>query len=330
MLRFALTLCVPLFLASPLQAQGPRDNTKQDLENQPIALPMPDVIAGIDNAHYNASELIYDFASQLDDFLADEVTGEIENNSSATVRTDFSNPSDDNFSTSSKLKLRLVLPRSKQRVRLLLDIDETENDDPAEALTNDDTDQALSLAFRFIRNATERTRYNIDVGARRFDQRFQTFARLRVSTKFQNDDDWSFQLKNDLRHYYTSGYTNLTSFDFWHPLNEDNSTLFKSSTNFNWERIQSGTEIDQRFGVYKNLQHSSLLALEFLADYNTSPEDDNSQYEGHSVRIRFRKNAFRPWFHYELWPSISWLAENDRELRFGGLVRFEVEFGNDR
>ena len=327
MVRLVLTILVPLLFASNLSAQGPRESTAPDSGNLPKPVPIPDVVASIDNVHSNASELIYDFASQVDNFLGDEIDEEISNNSSATVRMEFSNPSDDDFSTSSKLKLRLVLPRSKQRLRLLLDIDETENENPTEALTEDDTNQAVSLAFRFIRNASENTRFNIDVGARRFDQRLQGFARLRVDTKFQNDEGWSFQLKNDLRHYYISGYTNLTSLNFWRSINNDHSIFFRVSTNFNWERIQSGTQIDQRVGVYKNLRRQSFIALELLGEYNTSPEENESRYDGHTARIRYRKNAFRPWFHYELWPSISWLAENDRELRFGGLVRFEVEFG---
>ena len=292
-----------------------------------LPIPIPDVSARIDSAHSNASNLLHDFASQLDNFFGEEVTDYVDNKTRATVRLDFSDPANDDFSTSAKLKLRLVLPRSKQRIRLLLDVDEKEATDTVESLSDENDDQEYSLAFRFIRNATENTRFNIDLGARRFDQRLQTFARLKVSTSLSREDGWSFKFKNDFRQYYSSGYANRTSLDFWHSLSEDNSMIFRSSTSLNLERIQSGAEIDQRFGVYKDLKYKSLLAFELLAGYNTSPEEGAQRYEGHTARIRYRKNLFRPWFHYEIWPSVSWLTEDDDRPKVGILTRLEVQFG---
>ncbi len=315
-------MLAPVFLSTNLYAQG--------LDQAPVTLPMPipDVSSSIDSAHTSASELLNDFASQIDNFFGEEVAEEIVNTTRATVRLDFTDPANDDFSTTAKVKLRLVLPRSQQRIRLLLDVDEREDDDSVEALADEDLDRAFSFAFRFMKNATENTRFNVDLGARRFDQRFQTFSRLRISTKFQNDDGWSFNFKNDLREYYSSGYANRTSFDFWHRLNNDESMIFRSSTNFNWEKIQRGARVDQSFGIYKRLRHKSVLAFEFLAGYNTTPEENFNHYEGHTARVRFRKNFLRPWFHYELWPSVSWLTEEDSEPKLGGLVRLEVQFGN--
>lgn len=310
-------------LMTNLAAREPREPSS-------FPIPMPDVTASIDNAHTSASELLNDFASQIDNFFGEEITEDIANDTRATIRLDFTDPANEDFSTTAKLKLRLVLPRSQQRIRLLLDVDEREDEDSIESIADEDLDRAFSLAFRFMRNATEKTRFNVDLGARRFDQRFQTFARLRISTKFDRPDGWSFNFKNDLREYYTSGYTNRTSLDFWHGLSDDNSMIFRSSTSFNWEKIQNGAQVDKSFGVYKKLQRKSLLAFEVLAGYNTSPEAGARHYEGHTARIRYRQNFLRPWFHYELQPSISWLTSEDSEPRLGGLVRLEVQFGKYR
>lgn len=284
----------------------------------------------IDNAHKSASELLNEFASQIDNYFGEEVTTDVVNDTHATVRMDFSDQGDGEFKSTAKLKLRLVLPRSQQRMRLLLDVDEKEDDDDTptvESLAEDDTNRAFSFAFRFMREISDKTRYNVDLGARRFDQRFQTFARLRVSSKNEKPEGWSFKLNNDLRQYYSSGYANRTSFDFWHSINNDQDTIFRSSTSFNWQKVQSGARIDQSIGIYKKLQQRSLLAFEVLAGYNTSPVDERDHYEGHTARIRYRKNIYRPWLHYEVWPSVSWLAENNGELSLGGLLRMEVQFG---
>ena len=282
-----------------------------------------------DQMHQGVSELLNDFASELDSFFAAGVSGERVNPTRATVRLDFSNPPNSSFTTKTKFKLRLVLPRSEQRFRLLLDIDDEDDDSNAsvENPSPEETDEAVSLAFRFIRNATSNTRFNVDVGARRFDQRFQSFARLRVSNKHRSVDGWSFDLKNDLRFYAISGYSNRLTFDFWRTIEFNESAIFRSSSSINWEDIQDGAQIDQTIGYYNQLKHNSLLAIEVLAGYSTSPEEGSSHYDGHTFRIRYRKNIFRPWLHFELWPSVSWLTEDEGGAVLGGLIRTEVQFG---
>lgn len=283
-----------------------------------------------DQVHEGASELLNDFASELDSFFAADVSSDIVNPTRATVRLDFSDQPNKSFTTRAKLKLRLVLPRSEQRFRLLLDVDDEDDDSntSVENPTPEETEEAVSFAFRFIRNATTNTRFNVDLGARRFDQRFQTFARLRVSNKALNEDGWSFNLKNDLRFYAVSGYTNRLTFDFWHKIPSNESAIFRSSSSINWENVQDGAQLDQTVGYYNQLKHNSLLAFEVLAGYSTSPEEGESHFDGYTFRMRYRKNIFRPWFHYELWPSISWLTEDDGNPVLGGLIRTEVQFGN--
>lgn len=289
----------------------------------------PNVEDSIDNVHKSASDMLHDFASQLDNYFGEEVSTNVVNNTKATLRIDFTDPVDGDFETTAKFKLRLVLPRSQQRMRLLLDVDDDEEDSGSavDTLPDDELDRAFSFAFRFIRNITDKTRFNVDVGARRFEQRFQTFARLRVATKNHNEDGWSYNINNDLRQYYSSGYANRTSFNFWHNIDQNPSLLLRASTSFNWQKSLSGVRIDQSVGIYKNLRQRSLLAFEMLAGYNTSPEDGANHYGGHTARIRYRKSIFRPWFHYEVWPSVSWFTEDNNGPKFGGLIRTEVQFG---
>jgi len=120
--------------------------------------------------------------------------------------------------------------------------------------------------------ATVRTvvQLDFDLGARRFDSRFQTFARVRASASRLHDEGWSLNLSNDYRQYNVSGFANRTSFDCWHPLNEDGDIVFRSSTNFSWLQIDDGVEVDHTLGIYKELQHNSLIALEVLAGYDTT------------------------------------------------------------
>lgn len=290
-------------------------------------LPLPEVTSSIDNAHNRASSMLESFASELDNFFGEELeTAEI-NKTRATVRTDVSNLGDDGFSTSARLKLRMVLPKTQRRVKLLFDVDERDENDSIQQVTTGDADRDFSLAFRFIRTFKDVVQLDFDLGARRFDSRFQTFARVRASASRLHDEGWSLNLSNDYRQYNVSGFANRTSFDCWHPLNEDGDIVFRSSTNFSWLQIDDGVEVDHTLGIYKELQHNSLIALEVLAGYDTAPEDGDAHYNGQTARVRYRKNVYRPWLHYEVWPSVSWLAEDNYSPTLGGLVRLEVQLG---
>jgi len=102
-------------------------------------LPLPEVTSSIDNAHNRASSMLESFASELDNFFGEELeTAEI-NKTRATVRTDVSNLGDDGFSTSARLKLRMVLPKTQRRVKLLFDVDERDENDSIQQVTTGDS-----------------------------------------------------------------------------------------------------------------------------------------------------------------------------------------------
>ncbi len=307
-------------------------NLMAESDQTPVVIESPTV--AIDSAHKEASKLLNGFASQIDNYFAEEIDTDEANDTSATIRFDFADPSHGDISANAKLKLRLVLPRSQRRVRLLLDVDDEDINDnsrssSAQSLSSTDDDRSLALALRFIRKVREGMSVNIDIGARRHEQKFQTFARLRTAAENRSENGWSSKINNDLRQYYSSGYWNRLNIDFWRYTREGSSTVFRTSTSFKWQRNDAGARIDQTVGIYKELSRESLLAFEALAAYNTSPADESeNHYAGHQLRLRYRRNAFRPWFHFEVWPSISWLSGDDSDPKIGGLIRTEVRFGN--
>lgn len=292
----------------------------------------PDVEFNIDGAHKGASDLLNSFASQIDNYFAENVTSDEINNTSATLRFDAADPANGDPSLRAKIKLRLVLPRSEQRIRLLFDVDDDDLDGEARSrvqnLSENIEDQNLALALRFMRTASEKIRFNVDLGARRHDSRIQSFGRLRVRFEDNNSPmDWSYGINNDFRQYYSSGYLNRLRFDFWSNTSEDSSTVFRTSTGFEWKEDTPGSKINQTVGFYSQINSKSLIAFEVLANYRTSPDMMQSHYEGHQFRIRYRRNAFRPWFHFELWPGVSWLTENENVPELEGLLRMEIQFG---
>ena len=294
------------------------------------ALQDAEIKFNVDTAHKEASDILNVFASQIDSFFAEEVASDRINKTKATLRFDLANDANDDFQFKAKFKVRLVLPRSEQRLRLLLDVDDDSDDEnrsSVQSLAESAEEQNVALALRFLREANERINYNIDLGARRFESTFQGFARLKASLKENNDEGWSYKIENNLRQFFSSGYVNELRFDLWRNVRPQSSTVFRASTSFDWRKSIPGASIGQTFGVYKQLSSKSLIAYELLAAYRTSPDELQSHYEGHRFRVRYRRQAFRPWFHFELWPGVSWLTEQNNDAKLEGLVRAEIGIG---
>jgi len=305
---------------------GPQNDARDFAED---GIPTPSLL---DGAHNSASELLKVFAHELDNYFAEEIETNEVNNTSAMFRVELADTGDGKFSAKGKIKLRLVLPRSEQRLRLLFDADDDElgdnSNDALQQLGDNEEDQNLSLAFRFIKEIKD-ARFNLDVGGRRHESLFQTFVRLRVSTEKTIGPDWSYSLNNDLRHYYKSGNYNQLGLDFWRPLNkEGNSTILRTSTKFTWRESVPGEKIVQSAGLYKELNPRTLLAVEAIGRYNTElSEEVERHYEGHEFRVRYRRNMFRRWFHFEIWPGFR--IDNDSSSSVIPVLatRFEIEFG---
>ena len=82
--------------------------------------------------------------------------------------------------TKANVKLKLILPRSERRFRVLLSTDEQDNQDPdtgTAAASSADEDSNVSFALRFIRKAKDRSGSKFDLGAKVRGGKGQAFFR---------------------------------------------------------------------------------------------------------------------------------------------------------
>ena len=81
-------------------------------------------------------------------------------------------------------------------------------------------------------------------------------------------------------------------------------------------------------GLYANLGSRKALAFEGITGYATSLNQGvEDRFRGVEARIRFRHSIWRPWFYYEIWPTVSFPVSSDFNREFGGRVRVEMLFG---
>jgi len=287
----------------------------------------------VDGAQKTATERFNQFVFQIDDFFgAGQEVGDV-NQSWVRFRIGVLQPPDQETKLRGTVKLRLVFPRAEQRFRLLLSTEEDDSsanrpDADADARVDAEEGRDVSLALRFIRTARESGGVNFDIGLRSQDGRPLLFARLSSSYEASLGAGWTGRGSNNLYQYSRSGYEDKLTFDLRRPLFERGSVFFRTNTAFNWRKGRKGASIGETLGVYAKVSPRTALALEVLAGYNTAlAAEEVERYVGTQLRLRFRQNVWRPWFYYELWPSVGWPSSNGYTRAYGALVRIEFIIG---
>jgi len=288
--------------------------------------------AYVDNAQRRASRDFNGFILQVDDFFGSGGDAAVKNNSWARIRLDLSKPGDENLKLGGTVKLRVVLPRAEKRFRLLLSTEDevstvSDADIAQPARVENESDQNVSLALRFIRTARDNASLNFDLGVRQRDGAVQTFGRINGTIDGELGE-WYGRFSNNYYYYSKSGFQNKIQLAARRTLLGNPSLFFRSSTGFDWLKGSKGASISETLGVYAEISPRKALAVEALAGYATALNGDSgSRYRGTELRLRWRHSVWRPWFFYEVWPSVSWPSSNGYSRAYGGLFRVEFIIG---
>lgn len=288
----------------------------------------------IDELHATVSDGFSDIIGGVDDFFATAEAQKQVNRSWMRLRIDASKFESDSVEGRLNAKLKLILPNTEQRVRLLVSTDEEDNRDNRggglneQALAESTEDTNLSLALRFLKSVKNRNSLKFDIGARVRDSKAQAFGRISASHRKSLGPRLDLNVSNNLWYFSSSGYDNRLRLNVERSFADSPDLLASTTTQFTWLEGSRGAVIDQTFGLYRALDAQTFLALELLASYRTAHSYiGQRRLRGTALRLRYRKNVWRPWFYYELRPQMRWNANDDYIGRFGLLARVEVEIG---
>ncbi len=290
-------------------------------------------ISMADGAQRVASERFGAFMDQVDGFFSNAGSNDdaVSTGSWARIRVEGVRGDGKPFELKTSVKVRAVLPETERKLKLLISTEDDDVDTAAgeQELTDlGGSDRNVSLALRFIRSAREDTKVDLDLGLRRRNSRIQFFNRINIRFRKDFGENWRASVGNSYYYYWVTGYENRLSFDLRRKMFAKENVYFRTFTRFDWEEGQNGAVIGHTTGLYWQFGERRALALEGVAGYQTELEDDETErYRGHQFRVRWRHNVGRPWFFYEIWPSVAWPSSTDFERSYGILLRAEVIIG---
>jgi len=318
----------PVFAEAAVAGAGAPDAEDPDTGPGMLA----SVVRLVEDVHGDVSDRFGAFMYGLDDFFAGSHESDEPNTSFVRVRMDARKSPLDDVELDPSVKLRVVLPRSEQRLRLLLS---TEDDDEiidgvSEGTTLAGDEQSLSLALRFVRRARDSSSLDFDLGTRQREGRLQLFGRANAEYREPLGERTRLRMRNRYLYYSASGFENRLNLDITHALDAHGSRVLRASSSAEWRNGRKGAILGQVLGAYADLDARSAIALEVRASYHTSLAGEvRDRYRGHELRVRYRRNVWRPWLFYEFWPSITWPAELGYRRTWNGLLRLEIIIGAD-
>lgn len=330
----AVLVC--LLIGLPLGMAHAQDSSDETEESEEEAIGIVGKATDyVDGAQRKATQQFTGFMHQMDGFFSDASTNEggLNNDSWARIRLDANQPAGEDFEIKPSLKIRVSLPNTEKRFKLLFS---TEDDDTDVVGGSVDRlqgpvvngDSNASAAIRFIRSARDNGNADVDIGVRQRDGDIQYFGRMVLGYRKVLARKWNFSASNSYWHYSKSGFEDRFTINFHRKLFYQDTLFFRAHSEFNWRKGRKGAVIGQTFGVYSQLSEEKSLAAELIVGYHTALNDGlEDRFRGHEFRLRWRHNVWRPWFFYEVWPSVSWPATTDYEKSYGILLRMEMVIG---
>ena len=325
----AAALLLPIsWLATPAQAQLTIEPEEQKKEEGGI-------VGAIDKMQASLSETVLKTADGIDGFFATERFNSWENNNSnVRVRLNIDPVENAGTQVGAELKINLLLPGTAGRWRFVTGDDD--DGDETSGSGEDFTDET-SLALRYMGIQTEKWQLSVDLGVRIKDSDLGFYPRLNVIRNYPLGEKWAGRTEGRFYYYTdTGGRVDMRQY-FERKISKD--WFFRSRTRAQWFD-EEGSDIfpEQRFTFFQRLSYHSALAYEALArvqpagdsvfdeeDLLVEPQDKYNQAQ---LRLRYRRNFWRPWFFVEVWPIVAWPEERDYETTFAARLRLEVLFGH--
>ena len=219
------------------------------------------------------------------------------------------------------LKLRIDLPRTERRLKLLIETDpQRDNTNQLENVPIDvvqEKDYFLSLERQRKRGAWD-VRPALGIKAH-FPP--DPFVRLRAF-RYVDLNTWLLHVSGNAFWFNSSGWGMNTSLEFDRALSA--SFLFRSGTTFSWEEEEKFRRIEQVFTLFQRIGDRVNLAYETGIHFDDEMDWDSNLYYG---RVRYRQDIHKNWLFAEIIPQLTYREENNFEDEFSLTFRLEMVFG---
>ncbi|KAF0191958.1 MAG: hypothetical protein FD165_1292 [Gammaproteobacteria bacterium] len=283
----------------------------------------PVIFEKIDVAHAAVSSRIERTARWLDRFFADDKVFEEATGSYARVNLDSVFEPGGAIGFSGDIRLKIDLPRTQQRLKLLIESDpQRENRTDLENVPVDVVaEKSYSLSLERQLQQAHRWDVRPALGIKAHTP-LDPFARLRAIRYF-NLQKVMARVSSSAFWFDSSGFGANFGIEFDRALSD--VFLLRSGTGLTWEEAEKFRRIEQQFSLFHRLDDRRNLAYQIgiLAD-----DEFNWRVNTYYFRIRYRKDLHDGWVFAEIIPQWTYREETNFDDEPSLTLRLEAVFGH--
>jgi len=278
----------------------------------------------VDEVHDAVSNRVVSVSNYIDTFFANDRMDEEGSKSKIVLGYQLGY---DDFRGGSKeyaLRARLHLPRTEERLRLVIDSSENE-DDSSETDANvqagsEGRIDELKAALQYIFVSSELWQVSANTGIR-FIIPLDPFAKLRIRRLFFVNS-LTLRLTQSFYFFRSVGWGETTAIDFEKELTD--KYFFRSSSQIRTIRDTSEKSFSHAFSLFQNIGQKKLVVYSVGINADLTSPPVTTQYY---LNTRYRHNFYKKWAFYELIPGITLERENSFNVSPGFFVKLEIIFG---
>ena len=278
----------------------------------------------LDEPHESISSGLKSFASSIDEFFADENVYYESSGSylKLTADTIWSEGGDIGYRGDIKLKLRL--PRTQEKIKLVFESDPEERDDDL-AKTPEPTIQRAVEEKEFFAGIQgsfgkkEKWQFKPSLGIRLHSPP-DLYTRFRFS-RTADFGSWLFRFNETIFWFDSIGWGEDTTFQFDFKILDD--VLFRVTSFGRWTNQNEYFDLSQTFSFIHTLSQRRAISYDMGVYGNSDPTVHATNY---LLGARYRQVIHSDYLFMELIPQIDYRQEHDFRAEYSFTLRLEMVF----
>lgn len=226
------------------------------------------------------------------------------------------------------VRLRLRLPRTRERLHLLLETDPDRTPaagpggplSPAATSSEPLPDEDYFGSLEGLVGELRRWRVRPSLGVK-FADPVDPFVRLRLQRRGPADT-WQSWFQQDIYRFKEAGTVLATTLELDRRLGRQH--LLRSVSSGQWREDTGVLSLSQALVLYRPLSAHRALAWEVAVYGNDEPVLRATAY---ATSLRYRQRLHRDYLYGELVPAVRWRRENDWEAEASLTLRIELLVG---
>lgn len=270
-----------------------------------------------------SQRLMY-YATDIDSFLSNEPNDDTKKNASY-VHLQFATEKgqDDKLKNLTTFRIRLELPKFKNKYRLELGNKEETNDKSSDIRANDiSRNDDVQIGLRYINSLRNYFNYSVGAGVRFKLNEVDPYIKAKATKDFSYSNDWEGAIAQK---FYFSNKKNLESISSYEVYKVFNETFkFSNFNEYIWKQKEPDDNFYNSLRLFQNLSKKDFLS--YILSTTTDIDNSNLEIRNYQAYISYR-HYIKKWLYYDVIPRYIWQRDKDFDPKYAIRFNFGMFIG---